>query len=120
METWDEVWKSFQNYSPEVANFIFNENNPNKCPSILKTLAPWELVQGIYSTCLCVNYEGTNALRRGKNKACEYIEDILSPPDLDNDKIYDDKEPEKVPVVLVSLQENDKNKLRKILQVLTK
>ena len=42
METWDELWKSFQNYSPEISNCIRNENKPNECPSILRRLASWE------------------------------------------------------------------------------
>ena len=82
METWNELWVAFKKYAPHIAEKIAVKDRPNECPSLLWKEAPWELVKGTDSSCLCTNCEGTNALRRGQNKACAILLDIQTAPDI--------------------------------------
>ncbi len=41
----DEIWALFGEDHPELAEKFHNPNNPNKCPQILITHAPWEMIK---------------------------------------------------------------------------
>ena len=105
METWVELWAAFRKFAPHVAEKIATPNYPNECPTILRREAPWELVKGTDSGCLCTNCEGTNALCRGKSKACSAIDDIQE--SLMNDDDTDDEIMNHQMDVETPLQDND-------------
>jgi hypothetical protein len=60
-ETWDQLWSEFKKVQPGIADKIRNTNNPNECPIMICTHAPWEMVKGTDSLCLCINCTGMNA-----------------------------------------------------------
>ena len=74
---WNELWKAFQMEVPGIAAKIINPKQPHECPMLLRTHAPWEMTKGSDSSCLCINCEGTNAVRRGSKAAVNIIEKLL-------------------------------------------
>ena len=58
---WDQLWSEFEKVQPGIADKIRNTNNPNECPIMIQMYAPWEMVKGTDSSCLCINCEGMNA-----------------------------------------------------------
>ena len=75
-ETWNELWEEFQAKNSGIADKIRNREYPKECPSMLRTYAPGQLVKGKDSSCLCINCEGTNAVRRGRRAATKAIEPL--------------------------------------------
>ena len=76
-ETWDHLWSEFKREHPSIAEHIANCNQPNECPTLLRTHAPWNMVKGSDSSCLCINCEGTNAVKRGSKRAIEMMKSVL-------------------------------------------
>lgn len=77
-ESWDELWVAFQKYSPGIAARIVNKSNPSKAPTMLSKFAPPELVKGKDASCLCINCEGTNQIKRGGRTAGDILKKILA------------------------------------------
>jgi hypothetical protein len=72
-ETWDQLWLDFKRQHTGIAAQIVNTNQINECPMALRTYAPWNMVKGKDSSCLCVNCEGTNAIKRGSKAALKLL-----------------------------------------------
>lgn len=72
-ETWDQLWSEFKIEHPAIAAHIQNPNQPNECPSRLRFHAPWNMMKGTDSSCLCINCEGTNAVKCGAKAAMAII-----------------------------------------------
>ncbi len=72
-ETWDQLWLEFKRNHPGIAAQIANNNQPNECPMALRTYAPWNMVKGKDSSCLCVNCEVTNAIKRGSKATLKIL-----------------------------------------------
>lgn len=89
-ETWDHLWSEFKREHPSIAGHIENSNQPNECPTILRTHAPWNMVKGSDSSCLCINCEGTNAVKRGSKRAIEILYSVLA-VDVDDNSIDADE-----------------------------
>lgn len=89
-ETWDQLWVDFQREHPSIAVQIRNNNQPNECPRLLRTHAPWNLIKGKDSSCLCINCEGTNAVIRGSKAALKMISQILPQQSDTDDEETDD------------------------------
>ena len=85
-KTWDQLWVEFQREHPAMAMQIKNNNQPNKCPMLLWTHAPWNMIKGKDSSCLCINCEGTNAVRRGSKAVMRMIKPIVISDEPDNDE----------------------------------
>jgi hypothetical protein len=83
-ETWDHLWSEFKREHPSIAGHIENHNQPNECPTILRTHAAWNMVKGTDSSCLCINCEGTNAVKRGSKAAIEMLKSVLTADVADN------------------------------------
>ena len=75
-EPWDQLWSKFQKVEPGIANLIRNPEAKAECPTILRTYAPWEMVKGTNSSCLCLNCEGMNACRCGSKSTVKAIEEV--------------------------------------------
>ena len=75
-ELWDQLWSEFQKVEPGIANLIRNPEAKGECPTILRTFAPWEMVKGTNSSCLCLNCEGINACRCGSKTTIKAIEEV--------------------------------------------
>ncbi len=76
-ETMDELWATFCIEHPELAAQLRNDNQPNTCPMLLRTHAPWEMVPAKDASCLCINCEGMNALLRGVGGATAAIDSLV-------------------------------------------
>ncbi len=83
-ETWDQLWVEFQQEHPAKAMQIKNNNQPIECPMLLRTHAPWNMIKGKDSSCLCINCEGTNAVRRGSKAIMRMIKPIVISDEPDN------------------------------------
>ncbi|KAL7549077.1 hypothetical protein ACHAWF_012345 [Thalassiosira exigua] len=76
-ETFDELWAKFRQEHADIAVRYTYEKLPNKCPKILRDHAPWEMIKAYDSSCLCIDCEGMNCLRRGISGAKSIIDDVL-------------------------------------------
>eukprot|EP00984_Skeletonema_dohrnii_P017124 scaffold7728_cov75-Skeletonema_dohrnii-CCMP3373.AAC.2 len=76
-ETMDELWATFTIEHAELAEQLRNDKQPNKCPMLLYTHAPWEMVKARDVSCLCINCEGMNATMRGVSGATAAIDSII-------------------------------------------
>jgi hypothetical protein len=70
------LWSEFQKVKPGIANLIRNPEAKAECPTVLRTYAPWEMVKGTKSSCLCLNCEGMNACRRGSKATIKAIAEV--------------------------------------------
>ena len=77
-ETWKELWHQFKIDEAEIANKITNPKNPNKCPMLLLACAPWEMVKCTDSSCLCMDCEDANVLKRGSHGSMLLIDRIIN------------------------------------------
>ena len=93
-ESWNELWDTFQVEHPGIADKIRNQDNPKECPSIIRQHAPWELVKGKDSSCLCMNCEGTNAVVRGTKGAIKTVGSLMNHINTTYCTIIDDSEVE--------------------------
>ena len=66
----------FKRQHPTVAAGMTNRKHPNECPMLLRTYAPWNMVRGKEASCLCINCEGTNAVKRGSKAVLNLIQTI--------------------------------------------
>ncbi|KAL7490747.1 hypothetical protein ACHAWT_000278 [Skeletonema menzelii] len=73
----------------ELANQIRNPKMPHKCPMLLSTHAPWEMIKAKDVSCLCINCEGMNALLRGVSGALTAINIIVNRIESSNDILRD-------------------------------
>lgn len=84
-ETFDQLWTEFQKEHVAIADKLRNNNHPNECPSALRKYAPWNMIKGKDSSCLCINCEGTNAVIRGVKGAITSIAQLLQRDQPDDD-----------------------------------
>ena len=77
-ETMDELWAKFKKEHADLGAKYLNEKMPNTCPRILRDNSPWEMRRAHDSSCLCINCEGMNVLRRGVSAACTAIDTIIA------------------------------------------
>jgi hypothetical protein len=52
---------------------------------LLQTHAPWNMIKGKDSSCLCINCEGTNAVSRGSKAVMRMIKPIVILDEPNND-----------------------------------
>lgn len=89
-ETWEQLWAEFKKTNKGIADLIGNPNYPDEPPTLFRSSAPWNMVKGRDSSCLCTNCETTNCALRGKKQALGAMELLLetcvvAPPADDDD-----------------------------------
>jgi len=72
------LWNEFEKDEPGISDKVWNPVYPKECPSILRKYAPWQLVKGKDSSCLCTNCEGTNTVKRSARGAIKAIAPIVN------------------------------------------
>lgn len=62
---------------------------PHRCPQLLRTHAPWEMIKAKNVSCLCINWEGMNALLRGVPAATDAINRVVDRVETNTDVMTD-------------------------------
>jgi hypothetical protein len=76
-KTWDQLWSEFEKVQPGIADKIRTTISPNECRTMIRTYAPWEMVKGTDSSCLCINCKGMNACKHGCMGAIKFIDQLI-------------------------------------------
>jgi hypothetical protein len=87
-EMCNQLWSEFGKVQPGIADKIHNTISPNECPTMIRMYAPWEMVKGTDSLCLCINCKGMNSCWRGCMGAIKVIDQLIMQYNVSSDEHF--------------------------------